>query len=273
MEIEKQRNQISGVARWLTVAGGSTAVVYGLVRRGRLGWPVAAAGGGLLLRGLVGDRGLLETLGLRTPGQESLPYGRGIKVRRSVTIDKPVNELYRFWRDFENLPRFIQHLESVQVIDERRSHWVLSAGAGMHIEWDAEITVDRENEIIGWRSIGGMIDHAGSVRFEPAPGNRGTILRVQMQYNPPGGKLASALAKVFSREPDQILQEDLARLKQFMETGEVATTLGQPEGRRGLVSKALTAAEADRFEPVEEGSIESFPASDAPSWTMGGGAR
>ena len=156
----------------------------------------------------------------------------GIPVKRFVTIGRSPEELYKFWRDFQNLPRFMKHLESVQVMDEKRSHWIVKAPAGTTVEWDAEITEDRPNELITWRSLEGAdVDNTGSVRFERAPGARGTVVRVDIQYNPPGGKLGSLVAKLFGEEPGQQIQEDLYRFKQLMETGEVATTEGQPSGR------------------------------------------
>lgn len=275
MEIEKQRNQVSGPARWASILGGSAAVYWGVKRRSWFGYGVALAGGTLAARGVSGQVDLLEALGVKRAG--SLPYGQGIKIRRSVTIDRPVEELYRFWRSLENLPTFMKHLESVLVIDATHSHWVAKGPAGRRIEWDAEIVADRPGEIIGWRSTAGDVDHAGSVRFEPATSGRGTVVRVQLQYNPPLGRLAATVAKLFGEEPEQQIREDLSRLKGLLEAGEIATTEGQPSGRarRGRRARPAGAhpieAAPGVLETVEEASVESFPASDAPSWTAGGG--
>jgi uncharacterized membrane protein len=273
VEIEKQRNRISGAARWISLLGGGAAVWYGLRRRSLFGSAVALAGARYAARGIIGESNLLEYTGLAANGA---PYGRGIKIRRSVTIDKPREELYRFWKNFENLPHFMKHVESVRIVDETRSHWVVKAPAGRTIEWDAEIVAARENELVGWRSINAMVENAGSVRFEDAPGGRGTVVRVQFQYNPPAGKVGATIAKLFGEEPDQQVKEDLYRFKQLMEAGEIITTKGQPSGRavtarHGRFPERPLAESLRHTEPVETASEESFPASDAPSWTAGGG--
>ena len=145
-----------------------------------------------------------------------------IRTKRSVTIGRPVEEVYTFWRDFENLPRFMRHLESVTVTGDGRSHWKAKAPAGQSVEWDAETTVDRPNEEIAWRSLpGASVFNAGTVRFQPAPGGRGTEVRVELEYDPPFGKLGSKVAMLFREEPGQQVQDDLRHLKQVMETGEI----------------------------------------------------
>jgi uncharacterized membrane protein len=143
-------------------------------------------------------------------------------VVEAVTIDRPADELYRFWHNFENLPRFMNNLESVRVTGERRSHWVAKGPAGTPVEWDAEILEDRPNELISWRSLeGSEVENSGTVRFKPAPGNRGTEVQVELEYNPPGGLLGAGVAKIFGSAPEQLIKGDLSRFKQLMETGEV----------------------------------------------------
>jgi uncharacterized membrane protein len=145
-----------------------------------------------------------------------------IRTKRSVTVGKPVAEVYAFWREFENLPRFMRHLESVTVIDERRSHWVAKAPAGKSVEWEAELIEDRKNELIAWRSVeGSQIYNAGTVRFQPAPGGRGTEVRVELEYDPPFGKLGAKVASLFREEPGQQVMDDLRHFKQVMEIGEI----------------------------------------------------
>ncbi len=145
----------------------------------------------------------------------------GIKVQQQVTIAKTPEELYRFWRNFENLPRFMDHLESVAVVDERRSHWVAKGPAGTRIEWDAEIHNEIPNELIAWRSLpGAEVDHAGSVHFEPSTAG-GTEVRVVLRYDPPGGRAGAAVARLFGEEPSQQVAEDLRRFKQVMEAADL----------------------------------------------------
>jgi uncharacterized membrane protein len=194
-------------------------------------------------------------------------------VDAAVTINRPPEELYRFWRNLENLPRFMRHIQSVRVIDEKHSHWVAKGPAGKTVEWDAEIINDIENRLIGWRSIPGSdVDSGGSVRFEPALGNRGTEVRISLQYNPPGGSVGAAIAKLLGQDPKKHILEDLRRFKHLMETGEIPTTEGQPACRQS--TEPRNQSRNDRRWPADEDPVtlsseESFPASDAPSWTPG----
>jgi uncharacterized membrane protein len=147
---------------------------------------------------------------------------RGIHVRQAITVDRGPEEVYAFWRDFANLPRFMEHLESVQVIDASRSHWIVSAPAGRTVEWDAELTEDVPNERLAWRSLpGAEVPNRGVVRFVPAPGERGTEVHVELRYEPPVGRLGALVAKLFGEEPAQQVRGDLRRFKQVLETGEV----------------------------------------------------
>lgn len=155
-----------------------------------------------------------------------------IHVRKSIIINRSPEEIYRFWRDFKNLPRVMEHLESVEITDNKRSRWVAKGPAGKRVHWEAETTEDRPNELIAWRSIeGSMVDNSGSVRFEPAPGGRGTLVRVELNYRPPARLVGGTVAKLLGEEPDIQLEEDLRRLKQLLEAGEIITTEGQPAGR------------------------------------------
>jgi uncharacterized membrane protein len=159
-----------------------------------------------------------------------------IRFKRSITINKSPEEVYRFWHDFQNLPRFMLHLQSVTETGPGRTHWVTQAPGGGTVEWDSEITEDRENQLIAWRSVGGDVYNAGSVEFEPRPGGRGTIVRVDMQYYPPGGVAGTAVAMLFNQAPEQQALDDLRRLKQVIETGEIVRSDGSPEGT-GQVSQ------------------------------------
>jgi uncharacterized membrane protein len=145
-----------------------------------------------------------------------------IRVKESVAISRPPEEVYAFWHDFSNLPRFMAHLESVRMSNQGRSHWVAKAPGGTTVEWDAETTEDRPNELIAWRSVeGSQIPNRGTVRFERAPGNRGTLVHVDLEYEPPGGGLGAMIAKLFGEEPAQQVRGDLRRLRSVIETGEV----------------------------------------------------
>jgi uncharacterized membrane protein len=146
----------------------------------------------------------------------------GRPVARSVTVRRPAEEVYAFWRRLENLPRFMDHLESVRAIGERHSHWRARAPAGMSVEWDAEIVIDRPNELIAWRSMpGSAVPNSGQVRFVGAPGHRGTEVHVELLYSPPAGKLGVIVARLLGEEPGQQVAADLRRFKQVLETGEI----------------------------------------------------
>lgn len=192
---------------------------------------LSSDGGGGMLGNVSPMRFLQGNQDGRQQGYSGQGYGRqrtgqstghGIKVKCSVTIDRPAEELYSFWRDFENLPRIMSHLESVQVTSERQSHWKAKAPAGMTVEWDAQLMEDEPNSMIAWRSLENAdVQNAGVVRFTPAPGGRGTEVQVELQYNPPGGAIGAKIAKLFGEEPEQQIREDLRRFKQLMEAGDV----------------------------------------------------
>ena len=155
-----------------------------------------------------------------------------VEVNEAFTILKPPEELFAFWRRLENLPSFMKHVDSVENLDNNRSHWRVRAPGGSHVEWDAEIVEEEPGRLIAWRSRpGSEITNGGSVRFRPATGNRGTVVEVTLFYEPPGGKAAAGVAKIFGEEPQMQVREDLRRFKQLKETGEIPTIEGQPSGR------------------------------------------
>ena len=188
-------------------------------------FPVAT---GLISRAITGKSPVkLEKLGQavrerRTSPVASVGRGKGIKVEESVIINRPVVEIYRFWRNFENLPRFMDHLESVTVLDENTSHWVAKGPAGTSIEWDAVIHNEIDDELIAWRTLpGAEVCSAGSVHFTPV-GDDATQVRVVLSYDPPAGRLGAVVARLLGEEPSQQVSEDLRRLKQVMDAGEPA---------------------------------------------------
>jgi uncharacterized membrane protein len=196
-------------------------------------------GAGMFLkRGVTGHCNLYQAIDVNTAVSgrlgEILPKGAGVSVEESVLIDRPASELYAFWRDLRNLPRIMRHLQRVDVVDERKSRWVAEGPAGHLVEWEAEITHDRPNELIAWHTTGNAeVPSEGSVRFRPASGHRGTIVEVMLQYHPPGGKLAATIARLFHREPAQEIREDLHQFKARMETGEMPSVEGQTRGTFG----------------------------------------
>src|SRR5215213_8357466 len=186
--------------------------------------------------------------------QLSSGSNRGIHAKGACIVNLPPEEVYNFWRDFQNLPRFMRHLEAVHDVGDGRSHWKAKGPAGMDVEWHATIIADIPGEVITWRSLEGSdVDNAGAVRFERAPGGRGTIVRVNLEYNPIAGVLGAAVAKLFGEEPEQQLDDDLRRFKQVMEVGEVtvsdATLLGTGymEQRPGRPASASELEEAEQL--------------------------
>jgi uncharacterized membrane protein len=179
--------------------------------------------------------------------------GGTTEVRKSIIINRPPEELYRFWRDLENLPRFMTHLESVRTTGDNRSHWVAKAPAGTSVEWDAEITEDRPGELIAWRSLEGAdVDNSGSVHFERATGGRGTIVRVEMEYDPPGGVIGAAVARLFGEEPGQQAHEALRCFKQVMEAGEVIVSEGTVWDNGLLTQRPAQPPTSDELEQAQK---------------------
>jgi uncharacterized membrane protein len=157
---------------------------------------------------------------------------KGIKIIEACTIRRQPDELFQFWRKFENLPLFMKHLVSVEQTSDQESHWVAKAPAGRTVAWDAIIINEHPGNLIAWRTReGAEIAHAGSVRFEASAIPEHTDVTVQIEYDAPGGKFGKLLARLFGEEPGQQVAEDLGRFKALMETGEIPTTEGQPSGR------------------------------------------
>jgi len=220
--------------RLLSLALGGYLTMTGLTAE-RTNLLSTLVGGYLLYRAATGHCPLMQAMGLDFSGRERpatvIEAGGGVRIEHSVTINKPREELYRFWRRFENLPRFMSHLKEVRETGGNRSHWVANGPMGMNVEWDAEIITDRPNEAISWRSTEGSdVATAGSVHFTESPVKGWTEVRVNLKVDPPAGKLGNALAAMFGQNPDRQVREDLGRFKQFMEAGEAAMA-GQPNGR------------------------------------------
>ena len=222
---EQASGNLSDTEAWVSFAGGMALLVTSLTQRYWIGAAMAMTGGALLHRGATGHCALYHTLGVSTHdfGRRKVRTGRAIKVQKTIRIERPAEELYRFWRNLENLPKVMNHLESVEVINDRLSHWVVKAlrSEWPRLAWDAEIVNEVENERIGWRSLSGsQVDNAGSVRFVPEAGGRATELTVMLQYDPPAGRLGAAVAQLFGENPGRMIEHDLQRFKAMMESGQ-----------------------------------------------------
>ncbi|ACK69794.1 cyclase/dehydrase [Gloeothece citriformis PCC 7424] len=221
-------HEASDTERWASIIGGSALVLLGLPQRSLRGALMALAGGGLVYQAINKNSTLQQA---QETIENTLGVGQTIRVEKTVTINKSAEDLYKFWRNFENLPRFMKHLQSVTVYDEQRSHWVTKAPLENTVEWDAQIIKDEPNQLIAWASVGdAQIDHSGFVRFRPATGDRGTEVKIVIEYNPPGGIIGQTITKLFGEAPEQQIGDELNRFKQLMEAGEIATTEGQPKG-------------------------------------------
>jgi len=227
-EARARTNQnISDIERWTSLAAGAGLALYGLSRLRSNGWLCALAGGLLLRRGATAHCDVYEALGVNTAGtaddtRAALRGSRGVNVLESVTINRPIEELYRFWRNLEHLPQFMRHLESVEKVTDTISHWRARGPAGMIVEWDAEVFNEVPPKLIAWRSLEGAdVVSAGSVNFDRAAADGATRVTVHLQYSPPGGKLGAKLAGVFGADAETEIREDLRLLKQQIEAEEV----------------------------------------------------
>jgi uncharacterized membrane protein len=225
---------VGALERAISAAVGVPLVAIGL-KRGTFGGLAAALfGGALVYRAVTAYSPLYDALELDSAheGHAITHLHKGVKVQKTFTVNRSPAECYRFWRDFQNLPRFMTHLKSVSVVDETRSRWEVKAPLGGTIAWEAEIINERPGELIAWKSVGDSdIYTAGSVRFRPAPGGRGTELTVELNYEPPGGRVGRTIAWLLGEEPEHQVREDLRHFKQVMEAGEIPTVEGQPSCR------------------------------------------
>jgi uncharacterized membrane protein len=210
--------------RMASAIGGGALLLYGLSRGAAAGWALAGVGVALAWRGISGSCALYRALGINRAGDEGTIEGNlGVKVDRSIVVNAPPERIYAVWRNFQNLPRFMSHLQKVEVVDRTRSRWTVKTPAGINIGWDAEIINEIPNELIAWRSVDSMVvRHAGSVHFDRAPDGRSTLLRVSLQYDPPGGELGHAVLRFIGENADGQIAQDLIGFKRAVEAGELA---------------------------------------------------
>ena len=228
-------NNVAFDERWASALSGAALVMYGLSHRSVSGSMVAASGAALMLRGATGHCPVYAAIGVSTADQSdtrrALAGDRGLNVEHAVTVRRGQAELYRFWRNFENLPRFMRSVVAVTQIDEQRSHWVVKSAGAQTVEWDAEIINEIPNELIAWKTVDRSdVISAGSVSFKPLRSGAETSVHVKMQYQPPAGRLGAAVAWMLGRNPSQTIREELRAFKAMTEAGEVPTTEGQPRG-------------------------------------------
>lgn len=242
---------VGSTERIVSAITGGTLTVLGLRNiRERNGIIMTVAGGLLLFRGVTGFCPVNKAIGRNTANKKA----RAIEVIGIFTINKPKEEVYAFWRNFENLPTFMKHLKLVTAIDDKRSSWKARVPGGMGtISWDAEIVEDQPNSYLSWCSLpGSTIDNAGEVRFTDAPGNRGTEVCASITYRMPAGDVGSAVGRLFSPVVEQLVTEDLRRFKSIMETGEAPTIKGQPSGRVEYQEQRRTHQERSRDFKTED---------------------
>ncbi|HYD94145.1 MAG TPA: SRPBCC family protein [Noviherbaspirillum sp.] len=227
--------RVAGDALDLALLGAAARTPQGRANRRRLAWTTAAVAGIAVLDLLSS----IDNTQRKQMGQGPTVTG-DVLVEKSISINRTPDECYRFWHDFESFPRFMKHLESVQLTGQNRMHWKAKGPAGTSVEWDAELVEDVPGRELAWRSLpGSQVDNEGTVRFEPGIGGRGAIVRVLMRYSPPGGLAGALAARLFAEEPSQQIDEDLRRFKWLIETGEIPTTIGQASGERGAANRLL----------------------------------
>lgn len=232
---ETGEEDLSTQERVFSAFGSGLLIATGLSRRSVGGILTSALSGYLLYRGLTGRCPVSESLGGKMQEMSRrMSQDAPIFVETSVTIEKPAADLYHFWRRFDNLPRIMSHLKSVEQLSDRRSRWTARGPAGVNVEWDAEIVADDEPRRIAWRSVeGAQVPNTGSVEFREALAGRGTEVRVRLQYHPPGGAAGAALARLFGEEPSQQVEDDLRNFKRKLEGGEIPLARQQPQVRGG----------------------------------------
>lgn len=220
------KNNVGAIEQVLSIGIGSGLIAFGLTQRGKGGMLPILAGGSLLLHGLSSHSHLYEAIGVDesygTPIRH--PLNRIVHFRKSICINRSAADIYAFWRDLKNLPRFMHNIVAVEELDDTRSRWHAHGPFNKEVYWEAEILEERQNEMITWRTIEteSNLEHEGVLSLRRAVGNRGTILSLDCRWSPPGGVIGAALAKLLPQDPARQVSEDLRRFRQLMETGEIS---------------------------------------------------
>ncbi|MGH9522095.1 MAG: SRPBCC family protein [Terriglobales bacterium] len=226
----QERKRLGTVEGWFSLIGGGALAGYGMKHaigdHSKLGIALAAGGGALVFNGL-----------------RPRSHSSGVHLQAAFTINKPVSEVYRYWRDLEGLPKFMRHLESVRKLDDRHSEWTMRGPMGARFTWQSEIVDQAEDRYIVWRSMpGSIVESSSSLQFREAPGGRGTELVAAMHYGRIGNYVGKGLAEILGTVPERVLREELRRFKQLLEAGEIPTVEGQTSGRKSLLQSAKQAA-------------------------------
>jgi uncharacterized membrane protein len=234
--------EIDNTARIVALLAGASIAAFGLTRRSAT--RAAMVGTGLTIASFA-----TRTQDRRKSGEASADA--------TIIVNAPRERVYSFWRDFQNLPRFMNHLKSVKVTDGRHSRWIAYGPFNKEIEWDAEITNEQQNDRIEWRSIEGSdVDMQGSVEFSDATGKRGTLIDVQIAYRGAGSGVAHGVIALMGKDPSFLMRQDMRRFKALLESGEIPTTEGQSHGPRDAMSKFFKAIDPD--EPVRKRASRSL---------------
>lgn len=218
-----EMKNVGEAERYGSILGGLGLLLAGLARRGSSGVILGALGALLVRRGVTGQCALYQSLGISGAKSDrpGVPDNVGMNLEHSIVINRPREEIYAFWHHFPNLARVMKHIERIDLLDERRSHWVILTPRGRRVEWDAVVINEHPNEMIAWESLpGARVENAGSVRFEPDPHGQGTLVRVKLEYNPPGGLLGRLTSSLFGERAALEIKEDLVQFKKMMESGE-----------------------------------------------------
>jgi uncharacterized membrane protein len=221
---------VGAIERWISLGAGALLAYAGLRKRGLIGSLAGLGSAFFLYRGATGYCPLYAALGYGTAEHKgtyynpaaSVPYGTGVRVEQSIAVARPARELYDFWRRLDTLPQFMEHVEEVTTLTDRRSRWRVRAPVGSRVTWEAEIINDVPGQLIGWRSLpGSAIHHAGSVHFDQRDGL--TEVRVVLEYAPPARYVGASMARILGDDPQRAVAEDLRRFKAIVERGEHAS--------------------------------------------------